>query len=274
MLTGKPDFLDRLAQLLVLAVGLFALLFGMFMILWPLDWYTAIPTVITTGPPNKHFIRDIGIAYAACGVILLYASVNIHARWMAALAGVLWLSLHGVLHVYEVSVGICSPEVFIADAPGVLGPPLLVFVALGIIFVRQRISPAGIPKSLFLKVATAKIEESEKQYLYESNISMKSPLLLAMSLRNLRISCLHPCTVLRHLQICSMPHVWARHWPRIAGHARSPVPIGRWLMEYPKRPLIAGLAAVQACRMMKSWLVILGRPLQPNPPKPLIWATG
>ena len=99
MLMGKPDLLDRVAQMLVLGVGLFALLFGLFMIIRPLDWYVAIPTVITTGPPNQHFIRDIGIAYAACGIILLYASINIHMRWLAAFAGALWLSLHGVLHL-------------------------------------------------------------------------------------------------------------------------------------------------------------------------------
>lgn len=164
MLMGKPDLLDRVAQMLVLGVGLFALLFGLFMIIWPLDWYVAIPTVITTGPPNKHFIRDIGIAYAACGVILVYASVNIHMRWLAAFAGALWLSLHGVLHIYEVSVGICSPDAFVADAPGVLAPPLLVFLALGILFARQRIAPAGIPKAVFLKFANAEAEESERQY--------------------------------------------------------------------------------------------------------------
>ncbi|ATW02546.1 hypothetical protein [Sphingorhabdus sp. YGSMI21] len=164
MLMGKPDWLDRIAQLLVLGVGLFALFFGLFMIIAPLDWYVAIPTVITTGPPNQHFIRDIGIAYVACGVILLYASVNIHMRWLAALAGALWLSLHGILHIYEVSVGICSPDAFIADAPGVLGPPLLLFLALAILFARQRIAPAGIPKSLFLKLANAQAEESEREY--------------------------------------------------------------------------------------------------------------
>lgn len=164
MLTGKPDFLDRLAQFLVLAVGLFSLLFGLFMIISPLDWYTAIPTVITTGPPNKHFIRDIGIAYVACGFILLYASVNIHMRWMAALAGALWLSLHGILHIYEVSVGICSPDVFVADAPGVLGPPLFVFAALGILFVRQRITPAGLPKAAVMK-AIDNLNPGESEYM-------------------------------------------------------------------------------------------------------------
>ncbi len=164
MQTGKPDVLDRIAQFLVLAVGLFALVFGLFMIISPLDWYTAIPTVITTGPPNKHFIRDIGIAYASCGFILLYASVNIHMRWMAALAGGLWLSLHGALHIYEVSVGICSPDVFVADAPGVLGPPLLVFVALGILFVRQRITPAGLPKAAVMK-AIDNLNPGESEYM-------------------------------------------------------------------------------------------------------------
>ena len=132
--------------------------------MWPLDWYTMLPTVVATGPPNKHFIRDIGIAYMACGFILLYASVNIHMRWLAAFAGALWLSLHGILHIYEVSVGICSPDAFIADAPGVLGPPLLVFLALGILFARQRIAPAGIPKAMFLKLANAKADDSDKQY--------------------------------------------------------------------------------------------------------------
>ncbi len=164
MQTGKPDFLDRLAQLLVIAVGIFALLFGLFMIISPLDWYTAIPTVITTGPPNKHFIRDIGIAYASCGIILLYASINIHMRWMAALAGGLWLSLHGILHIYEVSVGICSPEVFVADAPGVLGPPLLVFAALAILFIRQRITPAGLPKAAVMN-AIDKLNPGESEYM-------------------------------------------------------------------------------------------------------------
>ncbi|GAA0466607.1 hypothetical protein GCM10009096_04110 [Parasphingorhabdus litoris] len=166
MLTGKPDFLDRLAQGLVLLVGIFALLFGLFMIIAPLDWYTAIPTVITTGPPNKHFIRDIGIAYAACGIILLYAGASLHMRWLGALAGALWLSLHGVLHIYEVAVGICSPDIFWADAPGVLGPPLLVLAALTILFVRQRIAPAGIPNRLFLN-AVDRMTPGESAYIHE-----------------------------------------------------------------------------------------------------------
>lgn len=152
MLTGKPDKLDRLVQLLLALVAVLALANGFFMLLRPLDWYVFIPTVITTGPPNQHFIRDIGIAYLGCGLLLAYASVNPPMRWLAALAGGVWLTLHGALHVYEVAAGICGPDVFWADAPGVLGQPALVWTALAIQFARQRVAPAGLPKAILLRV--------------------------------------------------------------------------------------------------------------------------
>jgi hypothetical protein len=135
---GKPDGLDRVAQVLIGLVGLFALFFGLFMLIHPFEWYQLLPTVKFTGPPNRHFIRDIGLAYMASGVMLIYAARNPPMRWLAALAGSLWLMVHGVLHVYEVVIGICSHDAFLKDAPGVLGPPLLVWVALGIMFARQR----------------------------------------------------------------------------------------------------------------------------------------
>ena len=87
-------------------------------------------------------------------------------RWLAAFAGALWLALHGALHIYEVSVGICTPEAFVADAPGVLGPPLLVFVALGIVFARQSVAVAGIPDRLFLK-AVDQFSPGESAYVHE-----------------------------------------------------------------------------------------------------------
>jgi hypothetical protein len=42
------------------------------------------------------------------------------------------------LHVWEVSSGICSADVFWQDVPAVLGPPLLVWIALGILFGAQK----------------------------------------------------------------------------------------------------------------------------------------
>lgn len=137
-MTAKPDPLDRLAQFLLLVAAVTTIANGVFMLAKPLDWYVFIPTVVTTGPPNAHFIRDIGLAYLGSGLILLYATADPILRWRAALVGGLWLALHGALHIYEVAAGICGPATFWADAPAVLGQPALVIAALVITFSRRK----------------------------------------------------------------------------------------------------------------------------------------
>ena len=163
---GKPDLLDRVAQGLILLVGAFSLAFGSFMLSDPFGWYRLINTVKFTGPPNQHFIRDIGLAYVVSGLMLAFAGRNPKGRWLAAFAGSLWLALHGALHLFEVVTGICAPNVFWRDAPGVLGPPLLVWGALAILFARQRIAPAGVPNVAFLK-AVDRLTPGESAYIHE-----------------------------------------------------------------------------------------------------------
>ncbi len=162
----KPDMLDRIAQVLIAIAALFALFNGAFMLWDPYGWYQAVGTVKFTGPPNQHFIRDIGIAFIGSGVMLSYAAWYPSGRWMAALAGSLFLAAHGVLHIYEVLTGICAQDVFWKDAPGVLGPPLMVWIALGILFGAQKIVPAGVPKRVFLAI-TDKMSPDESEYMHE-----------------------------------------------------------------------------------------------------------
>jgi hypothetical protein len=163
---GKPDMLDRLVQLLIGIAALFALFNGAFMLWDPFGWYQFVGTVKFTGPPNQHFIRDIGIAFIISSVMLSYAASYPSGRWMAALAGSLFLAAHGALHIYEVLTGICAQDVFWKDAPGVLGPPLLVWIALGILFVAQKIVPAGVPKHVFLAIGD-KMAPGESEYMHE-----------------------------------------------------------------------------------------------------------
>ncbi|MBL9069104.1 MAG: hypothetical protein JNM03_03855 [Sphingopyxis sp.] len=139
MIAAKPDALDRLVQLLLFLAAVTTVANGVFMLAKPLDWYVFVPTVVTTGPPNAHFIRDIGLAYIGSGLILLYAAANPAARWRAAVVGGLWLTFHGLLHIYEVAAGICGPATFWADAPAVIGQPALVIAALAILRVRKRV---------------------------------------------------------------------------------------------------------------------------------------
>ena len=49
---GRPDRLDRIAQILVGLALVFSLLNGLFMLLSPLGWYQAVTTVRFTGPPT------------------------------------------------------------------------------------------------------------------------------------------------------------------------------------------------------------------------------
>ena len=135
----KHDGLDRLTQLLLLIAAVTTIANGLFMLVKPLDWYVFVPTVVTTGPPNAHFIRDIGLAYLGSGLILLYAAANPLLRWRAAVVGGLWLTFHGLLHIYEVAAGICGPATFWADQPAVIGQPALVIAALLILRARKRI---------------------------------------------------------------------------------------------------------------------------------------
>jgi hypothetical protein len=138
MTSEKFDTIDRLTQLLLLIAAVTTIANGLFMLVNPLDWYVFVPTVVTTGPPNAHFIRDIGLAYLGSGLILLYATANPARHWRAAVVGGVWLTFHGLLHIYEVAAGICGPATFWADAPAVIGQPALVIIALTIVFARRR----------------------------------------------------------------------------------------------------------------------------------------
>jgi hypothetical protein len=135
---AKFDPMDRLVQLLLLIAAVTSIANGAFMLVRPLDWYVFVPTVLTTGPPNAHFIRDIGLAYIGSGLILLYAAADPARHWRAVVVGGLWLTLHGLLHIYEVAAGICGPATFWADAPAVIGQPLAVWIALAITLSRRK----------------------------------------------------------------------------------------------------------------------------------------
>ena len=115
---------------------------AIFMIVASIKWYWTIPTVPPTGPANSHFITDIGLAYLCCGIILCYGVVYPSGRWMALVAGAMWLTAHGLFHVFEFVSGKTTASRFLQDAPGVLGLPLLVIAALAVLLATQRIVPA------------------------------------------------------------------------------------------------------------------------------------
>lgn len=161
---GKPDVLDRLVQVLLALVAVFAGFNGLFMLVDPFGWYDAVGTVKATGPANAHFLRDIGIAYLVSAALIGFAAANPALRWGSALVGNLWLGAHGVLHIYEVLAGICSPDIFWRDAPGVLGPPVVVLAAIMLQIARRRVSLVPFPKRSFVKLMNRIAGDAEPYY--------------------------------------------------------------------------------------------------------------
>lgn len=83
---------------LLLLLGLFQLVNGLWMLTAPEAWYAAVPGVTMTGPINLHFITDIGLAFVASAAGLILGA---RKGWAAfALAGAVWPALHALFHIW------------------------------------------------------------------------------------------------------------------------------------------------------------------------------
>lgn len=114
---------------------------ALLMILTPMQWYAALPSVRATGPANRHLIVDVGIAYLCSGVLLAYGAWSSANRAGAAMAGVLWLAAHSLVHIVEFLRDEAPASRFLGDAPAVLGPPLVVITALAVLGATRKSRP-------------------------------------------------------------------------------------------------------------------------------------
>ncbi|SEU01658.1 hypothetical protein [Stigmatella erecta] len=98
---------------------------GLFMLVAPGTWYLAVPGVISTGPFNQHFVRDIGLVFLFLGTAFLVGAARPPARVFLWSAATLWLWGHALFHIWEVAVGICGPSALARDFPAVTLPAIL-----------------------------------------------------------------------------------------------------------------------------------------------------
>jgi hypothetical protein len=87
-------------RVMLLILGAFHLLNGLYMLAAPMAWYLAVPGVSLSGPPNHHFIADIGLIFVASGAgLMLGARKGVRAAVLAA-AGATWPALHALFHIW------------------------------------------------------------------------------------------------------------------------------------------------------------------------------
>lgn len=109
-------------RLLLAILGLAHAANGLLMLAAPAHWYALVPGVAMTGPFNPHFVRDIGLAFLASGVGLMFGAGKGREAALLAAAGAAWPALHGLFHIYGwIAQGFPSdPKVAATEAFGVV----------------------------------------------------------------------------------------------------------------------------------------------------------
>ncbi len=110
--------------MLVIGIGMIAN--ALWMLAGPMHWYTDLPAAVPdTGPFNPHFVRDIGCAFLASGVALVWAFKSPRFRLPLASIAALFLAAHAILHAYDTLRGALGHAHWLLDLPGVYLPGLL-----------------------------------------------------------------------------------------------------------------------------------------------------
>ncbi len=131
---ARPGCMTRILiaqRLLAAVIGLAMAANGIAMLLAGPAWYAAVPGVTETGPFNPHFVKDIGAAYLTAGAALAaFAWRGSALARGAAIAGVVFLGLHGLIHLAEAVADPDGAMHFARDFAGVLLPPILAVAAI------------------------------------------------------------------------------------------------------------------------------------------------
>ena len=100
---------------------------ALWMLAGPLHWYHELPAAVPdTGPFNPHFVRDIGCAFLATSVALLWSAFAPHWRPALVPIAALFLVGHALVHVWDTATGALGHTHWWLDAPGVYLPAVLI----------------------------------------------------------------------------------------------------------------------------------------------------
>ena len=114
----------RGAGLVLAILGVVFLGNGIWMLADAPGWFARIASA--TGPFNGHFVRDVGAAYTAAAVALLWGARRPELRGPLAAVAAVFLGIHALVHVVESMAGALPAGSLLDDLPGVHLPALIV----------------------------------------------------------------------------------------------------------------------------------------------------
>ncbi|MGI9431320.1 MAG: hypothetical protein ACR2PQ_03855 [Myxococcota bacterium] len=107
-----------------IVLGAASLLNGMIMLFDSVDWFGAVAAA--TGDLNVHLVRDVGEAYAAAGLALVWGGLRPAHRFPLFVVAAVFFTLHALGHVYETAVGELPHDSWLVDLPGVYLPAIVI----------------------------------------------------------------------------------------------------------------------------------------------------
>ena len=120
--------------LVYLVLGAGMILNACWMFIDPGHWYAELPAAVPdTGPLNAHFVRDVGCAFLAAGVALVWAALDAPRRLPLVGTAAIFLTGHAVLHVYDTATGALPHSHWWLDFPGVYLPALVLVWATALL---------------------------------------------------------------------------------------------------------------------------------------------
>ena len=109
--------------------GVLNLANGFWMLWSPESWYHHLPAgVPDTGPPNVHFVRDIGAAFTTIGIAFCAAAPHAARHRSVVFAAAVFYVLHALVHVADMLSGRLHGGHWLIDLPGVFLPALILTV--------------------------------------------------------------------------------------------------------------------------------------------------
>lgn len=111
-------------------LGLIFIANGIWMMAHAWSWFHWIPGVTDTGVANAHFIHDVGIAYAVCGLGLMWCARNAGQARPVFIGVMLFNAGHALGHVAEILTGQLPASHWLIDLPLVFLPAALLVLAV------------------------------------------------------------------------------------------------------------------------------------------------
>lgn len=118
---------------------LLSLVNGVWMLLFPLSWYTDLPAAVPhTGPFNQHFVRDIGVAYIVAALGFGWCALHRDRARPVHIGLTAFFTGHALIHLADITAGRLPHSHWLIDAPSVFAPAILLIILL-IPSVRRRL---------------------------------------------------------------------------------------------------------------------------------------